>query len=296
MDWDKLKTFNAAAEAGSLTAAADQLGLSQSAVSRQIAALEEMLGVSLFHRHARGLVPTEQGRILFTTTHDMAARVALAEATLADSRDKPSGDLHVTAPVALGTAWLTPRLRTFLSAYPEIRLHLLLDDAEIDLSNFEVEAAIRLWRPTQSDLVQRKIATVRQGVYASPDYLRRRGAPASVAEIDEHPLIVYGARTSTPMRDLDWLLSYGIDGGSPRQAAVTVNTVLGVMHAIEAGVGIGALPEYIVRGSERLVRILPDAKGPEFDVYFIYPEELRGSRRVAAFGSFIAREARLWDR
>jgi DNA-binding transcriptional LysR family regulator len=112
LDWDKLKTFHAAAEAGSLTRASDALHLSQSAVSRQISALEAELGVKLFHRHARGLLTTEPGRLLFEATRDIAAKVAFAEAQVQDSRDEPTGLLRVTAPTALGALWLAPRIST----------------------------------------------------------------------------------------------------------------------------------------------------------------------------------------
>lgn len=295
MDWDKLKTFHAAAEAGSLTGAAEQLGLSQSAVSRQIAALEDQLGVTLFHRHPRGLAPTEPGRILLDTTQDIAARVTLAEATLRDARDKPSGELTVTAPIALGTTWLAPRLRPFREAYPDIALHLVLDDGEADLSSFEVEAAIQLRRPTRADLVQKRLMTVRQSLYASPDYLARRKPPRSPEELDDHPLILYGAADSGPMKGVDWARDLG-RSGQPRQAALTVNTIHGVKAAVEAGLGIGGLPEYLARGSQRLAPVLPEHHGPPFEVYFAYAEELRASRRIEAFRDFLVSEARRFER
>ena len=116
MDWDKLRIFHAVADVGSLTHAGDKLNLSQSAVSRQIRGLEEQLNTNLFHRHARGLQLTEQGRILQQTTADIAARVAIAEATLQDSREKPQGELRISAPVALGSSWLVPRLKPFTSS------------------------------------------------------------------------------------------------------------------------------------------------------------------------------------
>lgn len=294
MDWDKLKTFHAAAEAGSLTAAADQLRISQSAVSRQIAALEESLGVTLFHRHPRGLLPTEQGRLLFETTHDIAARVSLAENALLDSRDKPSGDLHVTAPVALGTVWLAPRLKPFVDRFPEIALQLLLDDAELDLSSFEVEAAIRLWRPTQGDIIAKKLMTVRQSLYAGPSYLAERAAPRTPGDLEAHPLVLYGADGS-PMRGVDWARDL-VAGGRPPAGSIKVNSVIGVKAAIEAGLGVGSLPDYLVRGAHGLVRVLPDHHGPEFDVFFCYPEELRGSRRIGVLRDFLVHIAREFNR
>jgi DNA-binding transcriptional LysR family regulator len=290
MDWDKLKAFHAAAEAGSLTSAADQLQRSQSAISRQIAALESQLGVALFHRHARGLQLTEQGRILQQATHEIAARVAIAEATLQDSREKPEGELRVTAPVALGTSWLVPRLKPFMQAYPEIRLQIILTDIEIDLSSLEAEAAVRLWRPTRSDLVARKLMTVSQHLYASHDYLKDHPTPRTPKDLDAHSLVVYGVPGSTPMRDLDWALGAASD--RERQPRLKVTTVLGVRRAIEAGLGIGSLPDYLVQGSDRLVRVLPQLEGPQFEAYYVYPEELRGSRRIVAFGEFLQHELR----
>ncbi|MCG8441738.1 MAG: substrate binding domain-containing protein, partial [Caulobacterales bacterium] len=245
---------------------------------------------ALFHRHPRGLQTTEQGRILHDATHDMAAKISLASAALADSRDKPSGPLRVFAPTSLGSAWLTPRLRPFMEAYPEIALEIRLADAA-EPSSSEVEAAIHLQRPTHADLVQRKLMTVSHRLYASPDYLARRGAPGDLRELAGHQLITYGGYAGSPLRNLDWLVG-AADAEGPAKPALAVNSVLGMLHAVEAGLGIGSLPEYLVEGSRRLVPILPDAQGPDIEIYFVYPEELRGNRRIAAFRDFVFRQAR----
>lgn len=292
MDWDKLKTFHAAAETGSLTAAASALKLSQSAASRQIAQLERDLGVALFHRHPRGLTPTEQGALLFNATTDMAKRAALAETLVRDSKDLASGPMHVSAPFALGSVLLAPRLGRFLSACPDIQLHLDLTDDERELSAGEAQAAVQLWRPQQQDVVQRRLLLVSQSIFASPDYIERHGAPQSVAELKDHPIIVCKGGPPVFQQRMSWLLRLG--EGGPVSAALTVNAVLGVMKAIEAGVGIGALPRYLARSSPNLVEILTDVRGPEFDVYFVYPEELRGSQRIAAFGDFLTECAHEW--
>jgi len=122
LDWDKLKTFHAAAQTGSLTAAADKLKISQSAVSRQITALENSLDMPLFHRHARGLTLTEQGHILFKTADEVAVRIARVQSEVIDSRQKPQGVLRVSAPISLGSNWLTSVLPEFLNAYPDMAL------------------------------------------------------------------------------------------------------------------------------------------------------------------------------
>ena len=131
MDWDKLRVFHAVAEAGSFTHAGDTLNLSQSAVSRQISALEEALQVPLFHRHARGLILTEQGESLNRTVREVFAKLAITEALLTESKEKPAGRLKVTTTHGFGSLWLAPRLHMFLEAYPEVTVLLLLDDAEL---------------------------------------------------------------------------------------------------------------------------------------------------------------------
>src|SRR4026209_666015 len=134
MDWYKLKVFHAPAEAASFTHAGEQLGLSQSAVSRQVSALEQELAVSLFHRHARGLILTDQGDLLFPTAHDVFMKLEAARAKLTDSKERPNGDLKVTTTAGIGVNWLTPRLGEFLDLYPDIRMTLIVTDEELDLS------------------------------------------------------------------------------------------------------------------------------------------------------------------
>ncbi|WBQ10341.1 LysR family transcriptional regulator [Hyphomonadaceae bacterium ML37] len=295
MDWDKLKSFHAAAEARSLTGAAETLNLSQSAVSRQISALEDSLGVKLFHRHTRGLLLTEPGRVLFEAAGDIAGRVALAEGAVQDVRDEPSGLLRITAPTALGSIWLAPRLAGFHAAFPNIRLRLLLTDHELDIARLEADVAIRPWAPTQKDVIQRKLMDAGQHLYASPAYLARRGAPLSEDDLDDHSVIAYGPRHLAPIPQLGWPLMIGRDGRKPREPIAEVNTIKGVMRLCEAGLGIAGLPDYVARENPNLLRILPEVSGPDFETYLIYPEELRGSRRVAAFASFIIEEARRWE-
>jgi DNA-binding transcriptional LysR family regulator len=294
MDWDKLKTFHAAAEAGSLTGAAELLNLSQSAVSRQISALEADLGVKLFHRHTRGLLLTEPGRVLFEAAGEVASRVTLAESNLQDLRDEPSGALRVTAPTAFGAIWLAPRLASFTAAFPQIKIRLLLADHELDVSNLEADIAIRPWPAKQNDLIQRKLMEVDQHVYGSAAYFGRKGEPASVEELDGHDFVAYGPRHLAPIPKLNWALSLGAETATPREAVIEVNTIAGMVKAVEAGMGLVGLPSYVAHDDDQLVRVLPDVKGPPFEIFMLYPEELKGSRRVAAFGDFIKAETKRW--
>src|ERR1700744_2343376 len=199
MDWDKLRVFHAVAEAGSFTHAGEALNLSQSAVSRQISALEESLSVPLFHRHARGLILTEQGDLLYRTAREVFAKLAMTEAMLTESKDRPKGPLKVTTTVAFGSAWLTPRVREFLDLYPEIEVTIVVDDAELDLSMREADVAIRMSPPRQPDLVQRHLVTVQVHIYATNEYLQKYGTPQRPEGPEEHRVIVYGEDARPPV-------------------------------------------------------------------------------------------------
>lgn len=294
LDWDKLKTFHAAAETGSLTAAAEKLRISQSAVSRQITALEESLDTPLFHRHARGLTLTEQGHILYVTAHDMAHKVALAQASVIDSRNKPQGTLRVSTPISLGSNWLTSILPEFISAYPEIDLQLILEDEEHDLSAFDVDCALRPWPSTQGDVIERRLGTISQSLYASDTYLAKYGAPTSLEDLDTHHIVAYGDLIPPRLHSTNWVLTQGRPENDPRKPIMEVNNLHGIMRAAEAGIGIAGLPNYMVTLSRRLVRILPNIKGAPFDVYFVYPSELRGSVKAKVFREFLVRVTKSW--
>jgi DNA-binding transcriptional LysR family regulator len=286
MDWDKLRVFHAVAEAGSFTHAGDTLNLSQSAVSRQISALEEALQVPLFHRHARGLILTEQGESLNRTVREVFAKLAITEALLTESKEKPAGRLKVTTTHAFGSLWLAPRLHLFLEAYPEVTALLLLDDAELDLAMREADVAIRMHPPKQPDLVQRHLMTLQWQICASPEYLKKHGVPQRAEDLDAHKLILFGPH-HPPVQEVNWLADAGRRPGNPRRALLEVNSIHAELLTIRSGLGIGALPDYVVAENPDLVHVLTDMKGPKVDVFFVYPEELRNSKRVAVFRDFL---------
>ncbi len=295
LDWDKLKTFHAAADSGSLTAAAERLNISQSAVSRQITALEDSLGTPLFHRHARGLTLTEQGRILSLAARDIAHRTALAQATVINSRSKPQGKLRVSTPISLGSNWLTSVLPEFIAAYPEINVELILKDDEHDLSAFDVDCALRPWPSTQGDVIERKLGTISQSLYASDIYLAKYGAPKSIEDLENHKIVAFGDLMPARLHSTNWVLS-GIDReNGPLKPVLSVSNLHGIMRAAEAGIGLAGLPDYMTALSRRLVRVLPDFRGESFDVFFVYPTELRGSVKAKVFREFLMRVTKNWE-
>ena len=289
MDWDKLRIFHAVAEAGSFTHAGDVLNLSQSAVSRQISALEEALQVPLFHRHARGLILTEQGEAMNRTVREVFAKLAMTEALLTESKEKAAGRLKVTTTTGFGGEWLSPRLPGFLKAHPDITITLILEDGDLDLGMREADVAIRMHPPRQPDLVQRHLADIHMPVCAAASYLEAHGTPTTLEELDGHKLVLFGSY-HPPSPDIDWLATSGKPQGQKRQPALEVNNLAAMADAIEAGLGIGSLPHYIVNERPALKKILTQVKAPIIEAYFVYPEELRTSKRVAVFRDFLLTE------
>jgi len=287
MDWDKLRVFHAVADAGSFTHAGDTLSLSQSAVSRQVHALEESLGVMLFHRHARGLILTEQGELLYRSVHDVFHQLAMTEAVLTDSKERPEGPLRITTTVAFGSTWLTRVIKRFIDDYPGIEVSLILADTDLDITMREADCAIRFAMPTRGDLIQRHLRTVRSRLYASPDYLRTHGMPKSLEDLDGH-LIVFGDDGPVPTPSINWPLALQLHDHGLRPV-LKVNNIYGIYRAVVSGLGIASLPSYMARLSPELVHVLPDLVGPEIDMYFVYPEELRDSMRISMFRDFLVR-------
>jgi DNA-binding transcriptional LysR family regulator len=293
-DWDKLRIFNAVAEAGSFTRAGELLELSQSAISRQINALEISLQATLFRRHARGLTLTEQGELLYRTTQDMMIRLSRAEMLLRDAKEKPRGEIRLTATIGFGTTWLTPRINEFLSLYPDISVQLILDDRELDIGLREADVSIRIRPPTQPNVIQRKLFTVHSHLHASPDYVRRRGTPRTFEDLDRHSLIVYGDAAPPHFKEVNWLLTEGARPDKPRRPVLSVNNGYGLLLAVESGLGIAALPDFMTYGNNQLVQILPEAHGPPVDAYFVYAEDMRDSQRIKVFRDFLLQKVREW--
>jgi DNA-binding transcriptional LysR family regulator len=290
MDWDKLRVFHAVAEAGSFTHAGEALNLSQSAVSRQISALEESLNVPLFHRHARGLILTEQGELLYSTAREVFAKLAMTEGLLTESKDRPKGPLKVTTSVGFGSIWLTPRIREFLELYPDIQVAMVVDDSELDLSMREADVAIRMSPPRQPDLVQRHLMTVHVHLYAAPEYLKKHGTPRRAEELDQHRLVIYGDESRAPISNINWVLEAGLKPGHERRPILQVNNTYGLLRAVASGIGIAAMADYVAAEAPELVRILPELTGPPVEAYFVYPEELRSSKRISVFRDFLIRK------
>ncbi len=294
MDWDKLKIFHAVAQAGSFTEASGTLNLSQSAISRQIQSLELTLKTSLFERHARGLSLTEDGEILFKTANEVIIHLKAVETSLMEKKDKPSGKLIVTTVVGFGSIWLTPRIKEFMDKYPEMEVEVIVTDKELDLSTREADVAIWMRQPTQLSYIQKKLIDINYHIYGSPKYLEENGYPNTVKDLDKHKFIVYGKGTPSPLSQTDWILKVGKKDSSKRKSVMRVNNIYSLLLAVESGVGLAALPYYMVQEKTTLVKVLPNIEGPKYEAYFVYPQSLKNVARVKSFRDFIFDKVNEW--
>ena len=294
MDWDKLKIFHAVAESGSFTKASTILNLSQSAISRQIQSLENELKIHLFERHARGLVLTDNGEYLYKTAHEVISKLKGVEATLNDEKNKLNGKLTVTTVVSFGTTWLTPRIQEFMTLHPNIEVELIFDDKELDLSTRQADIGIWMRRPKQLNYIQKKFVDFHYHIYGSNTYLEKYGYPKNLNDLNKHKFITYGRGAPSPVFNPDWTLKLGIKDNKKRKPVMKVNSVYGLLLAVQSGVGLAALPDYITFNVPNITKILPNEEGPKTETHFVYPASLKNVARVTAFRNFIFSKVSEW--
>ena len=295
MNWDKLKIFYAVAESGNFTRATYILNLSQSAISRQIQSLEQELKTQLFERHARGLSLTENGEYLFKTAHEVICKLKDVESTLIDKKNKLSGKLNVTTVVSFGTTWLTPRIQEFMKLNPEIEIELIFDDEELDLSTRQADIGIWMRRPKQLNHIQKKLIDINYHIYGSAKYLEQYGHLKNLSDLNKHKFISYGRGAPSPVFNPDWALKLGVKDGKKRKPIMKVNSVYGLLLAVQSGVGLAALPDYMTVSVPNIVRVLPQVEGPKTEAHFVYPQSLKNVARVVAFRNVLYSKISKWE-
>ena len=295
MDWDKLKIFHAVAEAGSFTSATVILNLSQSAISRQIQSLEEDLKVKLFERHARGLTLTENGEYVYKTAHEVISKLQEVETTLSDKKDKPSGKIVVTTVMSFGTTWLTPRIQEFMDLNPEIEVELVFDNKELDLSTRQADIGIFMRRPKQLNYIQKKLIDLNYHIYGSPKYLEKHGYPKTINDLNKHKFISFGKGAPSPVYNPDWALKLGMKDNKKRKTCMRVNSVYGLLLAVQSGVGLASLPDYITVKQPNIVKVLPNVEGPITEAHFVYPASLKNVARITSFRNFLFSKIQEWE-
>jgi DNA-binding transcriptional LysR family regulator len=243
--------------------------------------------VQLFERHARGLTLTENGEYLFKTAHDVISKLKEVESTLGDQKNKPTGKLTITTVRSFGTHWLTPRIQEFMTLNPEIEIELIFDDKELDLSTRQADIGIFMRRPKQLNYIQKKLVDIKYYIYGSNKYLEKHGMPKTISDLNKHKFISFGKGAPSPVYDPDWALKLGIKDSKKRKPIMKVNSVMGLLLAVEAGVGLAALPEYLVSNSNNIIKVLPNSEGPITEAHFVYPQSLKNTARITAFRNFL---------
>lgn len=288
IDWDKLRVFYCVAKAKSFNRAAQDMNISQSALSRSVQLLEHLLDVQLFNRVPKGIVLTKQGEILFEKVSDMLVSFEDAKSAIQEESSEPSGALKVATTVALASVWLVEVISEFITQYPEITLDIIGHDEQLDVKAREADVSIRPYTEDQPDLVQDYLFSCFLQLYASPEYIEKYGNPTTASDLDNHRIITFGETTIRPYSNVDWPLRIGKESDQVRKPFLSINSAKGASRLAELGVGIVALSkEFPGIENMNLVSILPDIKGPVIDLFYVYPEALKNSKRVRVFGDYL---------
>jgi DNA-binding transcriptional LysR family regulator len=214
------------------------------------------------------------------------------ETLLSDATTMPTGDLRITAPIGLGTVWVTQRLREFMDLYPDIKIEIMLHDEQLDIAMREADVAIWTREPEQPDLIRRQIATVPFRAFASTQYVRRYGAPRLLSELDSHRFISYSGNPVAHLTGVRWLETADRKGREPRVPVFRVNSVVAIKYAIRAGIGIGLIPDYLTEEETDLVPVLENVEMPTMPLIFVYPEELKAAKKVQVLRDFLVSKTR----
>ncbi len=237
---------------------------------------------------------TENGEYVFKTAHDVISKLKEVETTLGDKKNKPSGKLTVTTVVSFGTTWLTPRIQEFMQLNPEIEVELIFDDKELDLSTRQADIGIFMRRPKQLNYIQKKLIDINYHIYGSNKYLEKYGYPKTINDLNKHKFISYGKGNPSPVYNPDWALKLGMKD-KKRKTVMKVNSVYGLLLAVQSGVGLAALPDYLTVNQPKIVKVLPNVEGPITEAHFVYPQSMKNVARVQAFRNFLYSKISEWE-
>ena len=285
----EMEAFVRVVDHGGFTDAARKMGLSKSAVSKHVSALEARLAVRLLNRTTRRVSPTEVGLAYYDRARSVLAEAEEADSMVTAMQATPKGSLRVSAPVSFGVTQVAPAVAKFLCAYTEVDVNMVLDDRFVELLAEGFDVAIRIGILADSSLKAKKLAGTRSVIAASPGYLAEAGTPRSIDDLSEHRLLHYSQLASGNF----WRLRG--PGGEERQIRVggrlTVNNGEALMRAAEAGLGIAQIPSFMLGDAleaGRLVEVLPDRPPEILGIYAVYPQGRFPQPKLRAFIDFMA--------
>jgi len=282
-DWRLVRSFLAALERGSLLGAARSLRSTQPTVGRHVAELEAQLGVLLFERTGRGLLPTPTALRLAEAARSMEAAADQLARSVSGAESGVSGTVRITASQPVACLLLPPVLAQMRIALPEIQVALVSSNEVSNLLRREADIALRMVQPTQASLVAKRIARVPLGAYAHRDYLKRRGTPRKLTDLLQHD-VVGGDRDETILRGF---ASFGFPV-TPQAFALRTDDLIAYWEAVRAGLGIGFVADFVARSDPGVVSLpLPTLKIPPMPMWLTVHREIRTSRRIRAVYDFL---------
>lgn len=295
-----IEVFVCVVATASFTRAADKLGIAKSAASKSVGRLEAQLGVRLLNRTTRRLSLTEAGAAFYARTSRALVEIEAARLDAQHHQAVPSGTLRVAAPMSFGITMVAPLLPAFMRQYPKVSVDLMLDDRQHDIVADGIDVAIRISQLADSSLVARRLAPIRHVLVASPDYLERRGLPATPRALREHDCLIYTLRASP--HAWTFIAPDGSESLVPVHGTFHANNGLALREASLAGHGIALMTSFSV-GEDvrcgRLVRVLPEYSVPPLSAYAVYHQRRHGAAKLNAFVDFLVAnfgDAPHWDR
>lgn len=290
VDLNDLRVFVRVVDRGGFAPVARDLGVPPSTVSRTIARLEASTGTRLLHRTPRSVHATSEGRAIYASVHEAVATLERAARALEPASRRPKGVLRVTAPTDIGSTFLAGVAVAFGERYPLVHVDLSLTNRAVSLVDEGFDVALRAaTRLADSSLIAKKLGELEHALYASPRYIERRGAPASLSELEDHHCIVF--------RGKDLTKTWRLEAATGGTAEVLVRARMGgddfgyVRAVVLAGGGIALMPRLVCAAEEaagRLVRVLPELTAKGAGLYLLYPSAAHVPARVSAFRDFVA--------
>ena len=290
MGWERLRYFYYITKSGNFSNAAKLLNVSQSSLSRTIQNLEDRIGYKLFLRLPRGLLLTEQGEILFNACKKIFTEIEIALTQIDKERGEPQGSIRIRATGGLVNFYLLKYVPRFLELYPKITFTFIAKDSIPEFDFAEADVAIRPAMAEQKNIIQRYLFKNHIRLYASRDYLKKFGMPKHPKDLDHHRLIGFGSHQDVyDFQHLNWHLTVGSETGQVRTPFIEVNTPLGRIQLASLGMGIAAISkEHPGLEDYNLIEVLPDLPGETVETYYIYPVQLKDSKRIQVLGDYLA--------
>jgi DNA-binding transcriptional LysR family regulator len=288
-----MEAFIRVVDLGGFTDAAKKMGLSKSAVSKHVSALEARLGARLLNRTTRRVSPTEIGLAYYDRASRVVAEAVEADAMAASMQGAPRGELRISAPLSFGIRQFAPAVTAFLAAYPEVSARVSLDDRFVELVAEGFDMAVRIGALPDSSLMAKKLAETSLRLVASPDYLARRGAPAGLDALSDHELLHY----SNSAWGSAWRLrgAHGEERTVRAVGRLTVNNGDALLEAARQGLGIAVSPSFICAGALRegaVVEVLPEARPAALGIWAVYPAGRFPQPKLRVFVDFLAERFR----